>query len=72
MTEDSNHKHELLLMAYLDGELDADDRARAEALISENPVYASQLEQWRENGNAIRSLPTTRHGGNAGPTKTLA
>lgn len=54
---DLNEQHELLLTAYLDGELSSDERAEAEALLKSNPEYQELVDQWRENGSAIRSLP---------------
>jgi len=56
---DDKQENELLLTAYLDGEL-GDNQAsieKAERLIRDNSQYAELVEQWRESGAALRSLP---------------
>lgn len=55
-----NQQHEQHLIAYLDGELDPDERLLAEKILDENPELVELLEQWRENGEALRSLPRYR------------
>ena len=50
-------KNELLLTAYLDGELDSQDRAEAEALLESSPQCRELVQQWRDNGRALQSLP---------------
>jgi hypothetical protein len=54
----NNEERELLLTAYFDNELGPEDRARVELMLAENPNDAEMLQQWRENGNAIRDLPS--------------
>jgi negative regulator of sigma E activity len=53
---DSNH-YDSLFSAYLDGELNPDEQLQAERLLSENPALRLCLQQWKENGDAIRTLP---------------
>ena len=50
-------KNELLLTAYLDGELDSQDRAEAEALLESSPQCRELVQQWRDNRKALQSLP---------------
>lgn len=57
MSEARNNEREQLLMAYFDGELAGEERQQVEALIAANPAYASLIDQWREQGDALRSLP---------------
>ena len=44
-------------MAYLDGELGDEDRMQVESLIESNSDHARLLNQWREHGELIRSMP---------------
>lgn len=60
MAESNRQQDEELLTAYLDGELDSEQRVLAETLIQQNPKYAQLIEEWRENGIALRSLPKHR------------
>ncbi|MFK7766188.1 MAG: anti-sigma factor [Mariniblastus sp.] len=53
----NNEPREQLLIAYLDGELDAADRAKAESLLASNPEYVQLVDQWKENGGLLRSMP---------------
>lgn len=53
----NNEQHQQLLTAYFDNELDAEDRTRVESSLVDNPGDAKLLQQWRENGDAIRKLP---------------
>ncbi len=50
-------KNELLLTAYLDGELSLDERAQAETMIRDNPDAASLVDAWQANAKQIRDLP---------------
>lgn len=49
--------NEQLLTAYFDNELGPEERRQAELILAENPDQAQVLQQWRENGNALRELP---------------
>lgn len=55
-----NQQHELHLIAYLDGELDREERLLADTILKENPELVVLLEQWRENGKNLRALPRYR------------
>jgi anti-sigma factor RsiW len=48
---------EELLSAYLDGELTADERARAERLLADSPQAQRILEEMRAVGTAVQRLP---------------
>ncbi|MBN1851898.1 MAG: zf-HC2 domain-containing protein [Pirellulales bacterium] len=54
-TQDSYNDE--LLSAYLDGELSADERARVEAYLLENPKARQLLAEFEALSNAIQSLP---------------
>lgn len=45
-----------LLSAYLDGEADETERARAEALLAEDPAAAAWLDEARADGALLKSL----------------
>ena len=44
-------------MAYVDGQLGAEERSHVESLIESNPDDARLVEQWREQGDLLRSMP---------------
>ncbi|MEA1949967.1 MAG: hypothetical protein U9N87_01165, partial [Planctomycetota bacterium] len=48
---------EELISAYLDGELTAEQKARAEKLLAEDPSARATLEDLREVSSAVRDLP---------------
>ncbi|MBN2295003.1 MAG: zf-HC2 domain-containing protein, partial [Pirellulales bacterium] len=48
---------EELLSAYLDGELTAAEKARAEKLLAEDPSAQATLDCLREVSSAVKSLP---------------
>ncbi|MCC6126413.1 MAG: zf-HC2 domain-containing protein [Pirellulales bacterium] len=54
MKNQSDHE---LLSAYLDGELDAAERARAERLLADNPSAGQLLDELRALGSTLQSLP---------------
>ena len=47
---------ELLLTAYLDGELSPEEQAKARVLL-EDPANENLLNQWSENSNRLKELP---------------
>jgi hypothetical protein len=53
---DSNYK-EQLLSAYLDDELKPDERAQVEKLLANEPGSRLRVQQWKEQGDFLRSLP---------------
>lgn len=56
----NNEQREQLLIAYLDGELNAKDRATAEALLDAHPEYVELVDQWKENSNLFSAMPRYR------------
>jgi len=50
-------EHEQELVAYLDGELDADESRRVERLIADNPAARAQLNEFERTWSALDSLP---------------
>lgn len=53
-------QHEELLIAYLDGELGADERSQAESLMRENSRYAELVANWKSNQVQLRQLTTRK------------
>ncbi len=56
----NNEQREQLLIAYLDGELNAKDRATAEALLDAHPEYVELVDQWKENSSMFSTMPRYR------------
>ncbi len=64
MTQPHDKISDELISAYLDGELDLQQRAQVEQLVTRDPHYSQMLEELRTLRETLRSLP--RHQLDAG------
>ncbi|HVA51818.1 MAG TPA: zf-HC2 domain-containing protein [Pirellulales bacterium] len=58
----SDLAHDELLSAYLDGELTADERARVERMLAEQPESRQLLDELRAMKTSLERMPRTRLG----------